>query len=89
VLRSYGLTYVTGDGPRRPFTRWNLATGSPEDVKKLAGFFGLDYFQEARSITHSLRTAIVDPAGRVYKVFEGNEWQVDEVMAALRELAKP
>jgi protein SCO1/2 len=89
VLRPYGLKYATGDGARQPFARWNLATGRPEDVKKLAGFFGLDYFQEARSITHSLRTAIVDPAGRVYKVFEGNEWQVDEVMAALRELAKP
>jgi protein SCO1/2 len=87
VLRAYGLKYATGDGPRRPFARWELATGAPEDVKKLAAFFGLDYFAEANSITHSLRTAIVDPAGRVYKVFEGNEWKVDEVMSALRELA--
>lgn len=87
VLRSYGLKYATGDGAGHAFARWNLATGTPEDIKRLAGFFGLDYFQEARSITHSLRTAIVDPAGRVYKVFEGNEWQVDEVLSALRELA--
>jgi protein SCO1/2 len=87
VLRPYGLKYVTGDGAGHPFVRWNLATGAPEDVKRLAGFFGLDYFEEARSITHSLRTAIVDPGGRVYKVFEGNEWQVDEVLAALRALA--
>jgi protein SCO1 len=87
ILRAYGLKYATGEGPRRPFARWDLATGKPEDVKKLAGFFGLDYFQDTNSITHSLRTAIVDPAGRVYKVFEGNEWKVDEVMSALRELA--
>jgi protein SCO1/2 len=87
VLRQYGLKYATGDGAARPFARWNLATGAPEDIKRFAGFFGLDYFQEPRSITHSLRTAIVDPAGRVYKVFEGNEWQVDEVLGALRELA--
>jgi protein SCO1 len=90
VLRQYGLNYVTGGGPQRPFARWNLATGKPEDVKKLAGFFGLDYFQDSKAvtpITHSLRTAIVDPAGRVYKVFEGNEWKVDEVMSALRTLA--
>jgi protein SCO1 len=87
VLRAYGLKYATGDGGRQPFARWTLATGAPADVKKLAGFFGLDYFQEARLIAHSLRTAIVDPAGRVYRVFEGNEWQVDEVMSGLRELA--
>ena len=87
VLRPYGLKYVTGD-PGRPFARFTLATGDPQDVKKLAGFYGLDYFSEKRSIVHSLRTAIVDPAGRVYKVFEGNEWQVDEVMRALRELSE-
>ena len=87
VLRPYGLKYVTGD-PGRPFARFTLATGDPQDVKKLAGFYGLDYFTEKRSIVHSLRTAIVDPAGRVYKVFEGNEWQVDEVMRALRELSE-
>jgi protein SCO1/2 len=87
VLRPYGLKYVTGD-PGRPFARFTLATGEPQDIKKLAGFYGLDYFSEKRSIVHSLRTAIVDPAGRVYKVFEGNEWQVDEVMSALRELSE-
>jgi protein SCO1/2 len=85
VLRPYGLKYVTGD-PGRPFARFTLATGDPQDIKKLARFYGLDYFTEKRSIVHSLRTAIVDPSGRVYKVFEGNEWQVDEVMRALREL---
>jgi protein SCO1/2 len=87
VLRAYGLRYATGDGLRKPFARWDLATGAPEDVKRLASFFGLDYFQDSGPITHSLRTAIVDPAGRVYKVFEGNEWKVDEVMSAVRELA--
>jgi protein SCO1/2 len=86
VLRPYGLKYVTGT-PGQPFARWTLATGTPEDVRTLAGFFGLDYFQDTRSITHSLRTAIVDPEGRVYKVFEGNAWQVNEVMGALREVA--
>jgi hypothetical protein len=75
------------NGKGHPFARWHLATGTPEDVKRPAGFFGLDYIPEARLIAHSLRTAIVDPTGRVYKVFEGNEWQVGEVVSALRELA--
>ncbi len=87
LLRTYGQQYATGDGPKRPFTRWNLATGKPDDVKHLAAFFGLDYYPEEQRIVHSLRTAIVDPDGRVYRVFEGNEWKVDEVLAALRDLS--
>ena len=57
-------------------------------MKKLAGFFGLDYYDGDNRIIHSLRTAIVDPDGRVVKVFEGNEWTVEDVMRELRA-AKP
>ena len=84
VLRAYGETAVTGDGPARRFTRWQLATGTPDNVKTLASFFGLDYFEEKARIIHSLRTAVVDGDGRVVKVFEGNAWTVDEVMRTLR-----
>lgn len=86
ILRAYGAKHATGDGPRQPFSRWQLATGAAADIKTLAGFFGLDYFTEGgkEQIIHSLRTAIVDPRGRVCKVFEGNEWTVDEVMRELR-----
>lgn len=87
-LREYGAKHATGDGAANKFSRWNLATGTVGDVKKLAGFFGLDYYDSTDRIIHSLRTAIVDPEGRVVKVFEGNEWTVDDVMRELRA-AKP
>jgi protein SCO1/2 len=87
-LREYGAKHATGDGPANRFSRWNLATGTVGDVKKLAGFFGLDYYDGDNRIIHSLRTAIVDPDGRVVKVFEGNEWTVEDVMRELRA-AKP
>jgi protein SCO1/2 len=87
-LREYGAKHATGDGPKNQFSRWTLATGSIGDVKKLAGFFGLDYYDSDDRIIHSLRTAIVDPDGRVVKVFEGNEWTVEDVMRELRA-AKP
>jgi protein SCO1 len=87
-LREYGAKHATGDGPDKRFSRWTLATGTADDVKKLAGFFGLDYYDNTERIIHSLRTAIVDPDGRVVKVFEGNEWTVDDVMRELRT-AKP
>lgn len=89
VLRAYGEKSATGEGPTRRFTRWQLATGTTADVKTLAAFFGLDYYQEKARIIHSLRTAIVDRDGRVVKVFEGNEWTVEEVMRALRAVPPP
>ena len=48
-LREYGAKHATGDGPANSFSRWNLATGTADDVKKLAGFFGLDYYDGDRS----------------------------------------
>jgi protein SCO1 len=87
-LREYGAKHATGDGAGKPFSRWTLATGAVGDIKKLAGFFGLDYYDSTDRIIHSLRTAIVDPDGRVVKVFEGNEWTVEDVMRELRT-AKP
>jgi len=88
VLKKYGEKYVTGDGQQQRFARWTLATGKPEDIKQLAGFFGLDYFEEKDRIIHSLRTAVVDGEGRLVKVFEGNEWTVEDVMRTLRNVSR-
>jgi protein SCO1 len=88
-LREYGAKHATGDGPANRFSRWNLATGTADDVKKLAGFFGLDYYDGDDRIIHSLRAAIVGPDGRVVKVFEGNEWTVEDVMRELRAAKAP
>ena len=89
-LREYGAKYATGKGNADPFSRWSLATGSTAEVKKLAAFFGLDYYTEASGqVIHSLRTAIVDREGRVAHVFESNTWKVEAVLEALRAAAVP
>jgi protein SCO1/2 len=90
-LREYGLHYqagghTPGEGGD-PFTRWQLATGKAEDIKRLAAFFGLDYFAEASSqVIHSLRTGVIDGQGRVVRVFEYNDWKIDDVLAVLHGL---
>ena len=38
------------------------------------------------NITHNLRTAIVDADGRLVKVYTGNEWTADQVLADLKAL---
>jgi protein SCO1/2 len=89
-LREYGAKYAAGAGPSQPFTRWSLVTGTPAQVKSLAGFFGLDFYTESTGqVIHSLRTAIIDREGRVARVFESNTWKTDEVIAALRAATPP
>ena len=42
---------------------------------------------DARDITHNLRTAIVDANGNFVKAFTGNEWSPDELIADLERVA--
>jgi protein SCO1/2 len=66
---------------------WSYLTGTQAAVDRVTSRFGVSTIDEkdsAQSITHNLRTAIVDPQGRLVKVYSGNEWTVDAVLADLR-----
>jgi protein SCO1/2 len=63
---------------------WSFATGTAGDVRKLATFFGLTYTGEGAELVHTLRTAVIDGDGRVVRVFTGNQWTSEELVAALR-----
>ena len=55
-----------------------------------SGRFGVSAINEAdpaSTITHNLRTAIVDRRGRLVKIHSGNEWTMDGVLADLRDAA--
>lgn len=85
VLRAYGEPLVRRDD-KVQFDHWEFVTGSIDEIKKAATFFGLDYFPENGQITHSLRTAIITPEGKVYKIYRGNEWRPDQLQADLTKL---
>lgn len=87
VLRSYGAAH-TGNYDKETFKHWEFATGKPDEIKKMAQFFGLTYMQETDQIVHSLRTAIITPDGRVYKLYSGNDWKPEEVLSELQTLLK-
>jgi protein SCO1/2 len=80
VLKAYGTTYAGGR-----FDNWDFATGEPAEVRRLAEFFGLTYKAEGDQVIHSLRTAVVTPDGRLLKIYRGNEWKPEEVVADLRQ----
>lgn len=83
VLRSYGAAF-TGKYSDESFAHWEFASGSPDEVKGIAQFFGLKYTKDAETgqdqIIHSLRTALIGPDGKIVKVYRGNEWKPDEVL---------
>ena len=86
VLKSYGAAH-TGRYTEEKFDTWEFATGAPDEIKRLASFFGLLYTQQGDQVIHSLRTAVITPDGKLYKLYRGNEWKSDELLRDLRELA--
>ena len=86
VLKSYGGAH-TERYQNETFTHWEFATGTKDQIKGLAQFFGLRYFQGSDQIVHSLKTAVIGPDGKVVKVYSGNEWKPDEVVQEMRRLA--
>jgi protein SCO1/2 len=69
--------------------RWTFLTGDRDDVDQFAARFGVSVGRaqnDARDITHNLRTAIVGADGTLAKVYTGNEWSPEEILKDLREL---
>lgn len=65
---------------------WSFATAPPEVIDRFAATFGVNVIREAdRSITHNLRTAVIDPAGRVVAIHDGGEWTPAQVLDELRQ----
>jgi protein SCO1 len=85
ILREYGARFV-GAKDRDAFSKWEFATGSPEEIKNIAQFFGLNYWPEKDQIIHGLRTAIISPDGKVVRVYRGNDWKPGDVVKELEKL---
>ena len=67
---------------------WSYLTGEPAVIDHLTSRFGVSVIEEhdtPESITHNLRTAVIDPSGRLVKFYTGNEWTVETLLADLRD----
>jgi protein SCO1/2 len=84
-LRQYGAGYLGNPGSP-DFSVWQLAVGSDKDVRPIADFFGLRYEispEDKTQFTHSLRTAVISPQGKVTRVYTGNDWTPGDLRRAL------
>ena len=67
--------------------RWTFLTGGRDDVDQFAARFGVTVsraLDNPLDITHTLRTAIVGADGRLVKVYVGNEWTPEQILADLK-----
>jgi len=70
-------------------SHWTFATGALIDVTAIGEQVGLAFWHdETGSISHNLRTVVINSAGRVQRIFEGNTWTSDELVKEMVKAAK-
>jgi protein SCO1/2 len=64
---------------------WRFATAPRDTIDRFASAFGVNVVREAdKTITHNLRTAVLDTNGRLLAVYDGTTWTADTIVADLR-----
>ena len=66
---------------------WTFLTGDRQDIDAFAARFGISVFREQGSpqeLVHNLRTAVIDPAGRLVTILRDSEWTPQTLAAEMR-----
>ncbi len=76
VLAEYAHRWQAGES-------WKFLTGTPEQVQGVAGIFGLIYWPEEGSITHTVATAVIGRDGTLVARIEGAGYRPDQLLALI------
>jgi protein SCO1/2 len=69
---------------------WNYLTGEQPAIDEFAAHFGVSIMREGSDpggVVHNLRTAVVDPNGRLVRIINGMQWAPSELVTGLRSAA--
>ena len=58
---------------------WHFLTGPQADVNRLTDVFGVGFWQDEASLTHSLHTAVIDRQGKLIANLEGNQFTPEQL----------
>ena len=88
VLQNYANTVKAQHGA--DLSRWTFATGKLIDIDDITERFGLVFPRDPEKpvFNHNLRTVIINAAGKVQKVFIGNDWKADTLVEEIVKAAK-
>jgi protein SCO1/2 len=67
---------------------WTLLTGAPANVAAVASAFGISVIHDPATpgtLTHNLRTAVIDTTGHLKKIYNGQEWTPEMLITDLRD----
>ena len=82
-LTRYADNYRDGNAKQ-----WLFAVASTNVLQRMAPRVGLTMKRQGGSISHNLRTVVLDAQGRIFKLFDGNEWTAPELVVAMQEAAR-
>jgi protein SCO1/2 len=82
ILSAYAGLYRTGNA-----SHWLFATASRDVLTNLAPRLDLMIMREGTSISHNLRTVVLDPNGIIFRQLDGNEWTPQQLAGAVLQAA--
>ena len=86
-LRAYGAEYIGGDA-ENAFAHWDFAVPTKPELLEMAKYFDVGITHGADdTITHTLSTTLISPAGKVAQFYPGNEWTPAQVVADVKKAA--
>src|SRR6266850_3993020 len=77
ILKAYAERYKAD--PKH----WSFLTGDITEISTISEQFGQMFWKDEGALNHNLRTAVIDASGRVQKVFQGNNWTTEEMVAEM------
>jgi protein SCO1/2 len=83
VIASYGKFYRGGDT-----NRWLFAVASTNTLAGLSPKVGLNFWREGGTISHNLRTVVLDADGKIFEQFNGNDWTAQQLAEAIAGAAR-
>jgi protein SCO1 len=58
---------------------WHFLTGPIEEIRRVAGAFGVEFWKDEGLLVHSFGTAVVDRQGRLAANLEGNQFSAKQL----------
>jgi protein SCO1/2 len=68
--------------------RWLFVSATPETLSHFAAPLGLMILRQDNSMTHNLRTVVVDPQGKIFRQYNDNLWTPDQLAGVIRDAAE-
>ena len=83
ILTGYAGLYREGNT-----NRWLFAAAPTNTLAELAPRVDLHFWRENGSISHNLRTVVLDPNGKITRQFDSNDWTAQDLADAIRDATK-